>query len=121
MDKIKLKNIRIHTNHGCLKEEELIGSDYIVNLMVWTPLKASMLSDNLTDTVDYVILNKIIKEEMEKRSKLLENVCSRILNRLFFEQKNILKAKIEVAKQNPPIGGDVESVSIILKRSNISK
>ena len=89
--------------------------------MVWTPLKASMLSDNLTDTVDYVILNKIIKEEMEKRSKLLENVCSRILNRLFFEQKNILKAKIEVAKQNPPIGGDVESVSIILKRSNISK
>ena len=99
MDKIKLKNIRIHTNHGCLKEEELIGSDYIVNLVVWTPLKASMLSDNLTDTVDYVILNKIIKEEMEKRSKLLENVCSRILNRLFFEQKNILKAKIEVAKQ----------------------
>ena len=69
MNKIKLKNIRIHTNHGCLKEEELIGSDYIVNLVVWTSLNASMLSDSLGDTIDYVSLNKIIKEEMKKRSK----------------------------------------------------
>ena len=121
MGKIILKNIRLHANHGCLEEEELIGSDYIVNLKVWTSLEASSISDSLNDTTDYVSLNKIIKKEMKKRSKLLERVGTRILDSIFFEHKNILKAKVEVAKVNPPIVGDVESVSIILKRNKNSK
>ena len=121
MGKIILKNIRVHTNHGCLEEEELIGSDYVVNLAVWTKLETSSISDDLKDTTDYVSLNRIVKKEMKKRSKLLERVGARILDSIFFEHKNILKAKVEVAKVNPPIGGDVESVSIILKRNKNSK
>ena len=121
MGKIILKNIRLHSNHGCLEEEKLIGSDYIVNLKVWTSLEASSISDSLNDTTDYVSLNRIIKKEMKKRSKLLERVGARILDSIFFEHKNILKAKVKVAKVNPPIGGDVESVSIILKRNKNSK
>ena len=121
MGKIILKNIRVHTNHGCLEEEELIGSDYVVNLTVWTKLETSSISDDLKDTTDYVSLNRIVKKEMKKRSKLLEQVGARILDGIFFKHKNIRKARVEVAKINPPIGGDVESVSIILKRTKNSK
>ena len=121
MGKIILKNIRVYTNHGCLEEEELIGSDYVVNLAVWPKLETSSISDDLKDTAAYVSLNRIIKKEMKKRSKLLERVGARILDSIFFEHKNILKAKVEVAKVDPPIGGDVESVSIILKRNKNSK
>ena len=32
MGKIYLKNIRLYAFHGCMDEEEKIGSDYVVNL-----------------------------------------------------------------------------------------
>ena len=34
MSQITLKNIRLFAHHGCLSEEEKIGSDYLVNLTV---------------------------------------------------------------------------------------
>nr|WP_299071604.1 dihydroneopterin aldolase [uncultured Allomuricauda sp.] len=115
MGKIQVNNIRVHSNHGCLKEEMLIGSDYRVDLEVHADLSIPAESDKLGDTVDYVHLNNIVKEEMAVRSNLLEHVAKRILNRIFFEIAPVSEAEIKVAKINPPIGGDVESVTVILQ------
>ncbi len=112
---IKLNNIRVYAHHGCLTEEGKIGSDYRVDLKVKADLALSALSDELSDTVDYVHLNKIVKEEMAVRSKLLEHVAQRILDRIFTDLKQVTKAEVSVAKVNPPLGGDVASVSITLK------
>ncbi|WP_299332838.1 dihydroneopterin aldolase [uncultured Psychroserpens sp.] len=109
---IKVKNIRVFAYHGCLKEETKIGSDYRVDLEVKANLKTSAKTDELTDTVDYVLLNKIVKEEMQHASKLLETVAQRILDRIFKEDHLVNKATVSVSKLNPPIGGDVESVTI---------
>ena len=118
MGKIRLNNIRVHAWHGCLKEESIIGSDYRVDLEVSTDLSKPAISDNLTDTVDYVYLNNIVKEEMAIKSKLLEHVAKRILKRVFSEISMISNAEISVSKINPPIGGDVESVSVVLSATN---
>jgi dihydroneopterin aldolase len=112
MHKILLENVRVYTNHGCLNEEELIGSEYRVDLEVTTDLTKSSQTDDLNDTVDYVFLNKVIKEEMAIRSKLLEQVAQRILNRVFQEEKMVQEATVKVSKINPPLGGDVEKVTI---------
>jgi len=117
MGKIKLQNIRVYAYHGCLIEEGHIGSDYRVDLVVHTNLSKSSLSDKLSDTVDYVFLNKIVKEEMAIRSKLLETVANRILNRILTESLKVSKVKVAISKINPPIDGDVEMVSIIMKKS----
>ena len=109
---IKVENIRVFAYHGCLKEESKIGSDYRVDLEVKADLQTSAVTDKLADTVDYVLLNKIIKEEMEKPSHLLETVAKRILIRIFKEDKLVKKATVWVSKLNPPIGGDVEKVTI---------
>jgi 7,8-dihydroneopterin aldolase/epimerase/oxygenase len=109
---IKVKNIRVFSHHGCLKEETKIGSDYRVDLEVKANLKSSAKSDKLEDTVDYVFLNKVVREEMSKPSKLLETVAKRILYRIFKEDGLVLKATVSVSKINPPIGGDVEMVTI---------
>ncbi|WP_439153389.1 dihydroneopterin aldolase [Winogradskyella sp.] len=109
---IKVENIRVFAHHGCLKEETLIGSDYRVDLQVKANLKSSAISDKLEDTVDYVFLNKVVREEMAQPSKLLETVAKRILNRIFKEDKLVNKATVSVSKVNPPIGGDVELVTI---------
>ena len=109
---IKLKNIRTYSYHGCLIEEGRIGSDYIVNLEVKTDLRKSSISDNLIDTVDYVLLDTIVVEEMAIRSDLLEHVAHRIIMRIFEEVPTISRIIVAVSKLNPPIGGDVEAVTI---------
>jgi len=53
---------------------------------------------------------------MAIRSKLLEEVAQRILNRFFKELKMIRKATVSVSKINPPIGGNVKEVVIILTK-----
>ena len=117
MGTIKLKNIRTYSYHGCLIEEGKIGSDYSVNLEVKTNLNKSSLSDDLKDTVDYVLLNQIVVEEMAIRSNLLEHVAQRIIQRVFKEVTTISSIKLGVSKLNPPIGGDVEAVTIEMEES----
>jgi len=115
MGKIFLKNIRLYAYHGCLDEEEKIGSDYVVNVVVHTELEKSSFSDELSDTVDYVSLHAIVKEEMAVRTKLLEKVADRIIKRIFREHEEVSRARVKVAKQNPPIGGNVEEVAVALE------
>lgn len=117
MGLVKVSNIRVYAYHGCLVEEGKIGSEYRVDVSVKANLTPSAISDNLMDTVDYVYINKIVKEEMTIRAKLLEHVAKRIMNRIFKEIKLVDKAKVSVSKINPPIGGNVALVSVILKKS----
>jgi dihydroneopterin aldolase len=112
MGTIKLQNIRTFSFHGCLEEEAKIGSDYRVDLEIKTDLRKSSLSDDLKDTVDYVLLNRIVVEEMAIRSKLLEHVANRIITRIFKEIPSVSRIILAVSKLNPPIGGDVEVVTI---------
>lgn len=112
MGTIKLKNIRVYTNHGCLVEEEKIGSEYRVDLEIKTDLRKSSETDDLNDTVDYVLLNQIVKDEMAIRSKLLEHVAHRIIKSIFNKIPAVSRIILAVSKINPPIGGDVEQVTI---------
>lgn len=115
MGSIKLKNIKVFAYHGCLEEEGQIGSDYRVDLKVNGDLSLSAKTDALVDTIDYVQLNKIVKEEMAIRSKLLETVAERIINRVLEELIIVQKVTVNVSKINPPIGGNVAMVTV--KRS----
>jgi dihydroneopterin aldolase len=112
LDTITLKNVRIYAYHGCLDEETLIGSDYRVDISVKADLQTAAVSDSLKDTADYVLIHHIVREEMKIPSKLLEHVARRIAERVLSEIDVVIKGRVRVAKINPPIGGDVQSVSV---------
>lgn len=109
---ITLKNIRVYAYHGCLQEEAQIGSEYRVDITIQANFQDSIETDELSDTIDYVHINKIVKEQMAIRSKLLENVAGRILKQIKADFQQVERVEVEVAKINPPLGGDVEAVSI---------
>ena len=69
-------------------------------------------NDVISNTVDYVDLARIAKREMLKRSKLLEDVVKRIIDRSFEEIDVLTKISVTVSKLNPPINADVEAVSV---------
>ena len=47
---------------------------------------------------------------------MLENVAKRILDAMFAEFPNIENVKVKVSKMNPPMGGEIEKVSVTLSR-----
>lgn len=117
LGKVRLENIRLYAFHGCLKEEGVIGSDYRVDLEVRADLEKASDTDQLGDTVDYVALHRIIRLEMEVRSHLLETVGARILDRIFREDERVSEAEVSISKINPPIGGDVQQVTVVLSKT----
>lgn len=117
MGTIRLHNIRTFSYHGCLVEESKIGSEYRVDLEIDAALALAAASDDLKDTVDYVHLNHIVKTEMAQRSKLLEHAAQRIINKIFAELPMVERIRLEVSKINPPIGGDVQYVTVVLEQN----
>ncbi len=111
--RIDVNGIRLFAYHGCMDEESRIGTDYDVNLSVWADLTKSAETDKLKDTIDYVALNHIVKQEMAIRAALLEVVAKRIVDRILKEHPLVSRAKVSVSKLNPPIQGDVERVSVV--------
>ena len=116
MGTIKLNQVRLYAYHGCLSEETAVGSDYLVDLSVDADLTLSAGSDNLKDTVDYVLLNAIISDEMAKPRKLLEAVAGSIVERVLSSCPLVNSVSVSVSKINPPIGGDVASVAVEIVR-----
>jgi dihydroneopterin aldolase len=112
---IEVNGIKVYAFHGCLEEEGKIGGNYLVDVMLNTNFSIASKNDDLTQTIDYVDINKIVCEEMAIRSKLIEHVGQRIINRIKQEIKNIDFIKIKVTKICPPINGDVDNVAIIIE------
>jgi len=112
--KILVQGIKIYAYHGCLKEESIIGGNYIVDVCIEADLSKPSRTDKLNQTIDYVTVYEIVKKEMDIRSKLIEHVAKRILDKLKkkFPKTNTIEVKL--IKLNPPIPGDVEQVSVIL-------
>jgi 7,8-dihydroneopterin aldolase/epimerase/oxygenase len=112
---IEVVGIKIYAFHGCLPEEEKIGGNYLVDVMLNTDFGEAATHDELEKTVDYVLVNKIVREEMAIRSKLIEHVGQRIVNRLRFEINAVTHLRVRVTKICPPINGDVDHVAIVIE------
>jgi len=111
---IQVNGIRVYSHHGCLPEETKIGGNYVIDVELETNFLKAAINDSLNDTIDYVIINNIVLEEMEIPSKLIEHVGYRIYQRIKRESNTIDKLTIKITKICPPINGDVANVSIII-------
>jgi dihydroneopterin aldolase len=117
---IEVNGIKLFAFHGCLPEEGKIGGNYLVDVWVETDFQLAAKTDTLENTIDYVVVNKIVAEEMAIRSKLIEHVGYRIIERLKSTLHNLHLVKVKITKICPPINGDVENVAIIIEE-NIKK
>jgi dihydroneopterin aldolase len=112
---IFVNGIKCYAYHGCLAEEARIGGHYEVDIEIQTNFSKAAEKDSLADTVDYVDVNRIVLQEMAIRSKLIEHVGQRILNRMKKELNGIEALKVKITKICPPINGDVSSVAILIE------
>jgi 7,8-dihydroneopterin aldolase/epimerase/oxygenase len=116
MDQIQIENMEFYSFHGHFKEEQIVGNKFLVDLVIETDMKVPAGSDNLKDAVDYQRIYQITKLQMEKKSHLLEHIAGRIIDAIYAEMEGILKITVKVSKMNPPMGGKIGSVSVVLTR-----
>ena|ERR1035437_8138917 len=114
MEKILVEGIKLYAYHGCMKEEAVIGGNYIVDICIEADMSKPSKSDNLNDAIDYVTVYEIVKKEMAVRSKLIEHVAKRILDKLKKRFPKTEFIEVKVTKLNPPIDGDVDKVSVVV-------
>jgi dihydroneopterin aldolase len=121
MGQIQIENMEFYSFHGHFKEERIVGNKFLVDLTVETDMKNPSVSDNLKDAVNYQRLYEIVKMQMEMKSHLLEHIAGRILDAIYGEMNGITKATIKVSKLNPPMGGKIGSVSVVMSRTKPEK
>jgi dihydroneopterin aldolase len=108
--------MEFYSFHGHFREERIVGNKFLVNLTIETDMTVPARTDNLKDAVNYQKAYEIVKQQMDIKSYLLENIAGRILDALFTEMKGIQKATVKVSKLNPPLGGKISSVSVEMTR-----
>lgn len=112
---IEVNGIELYAHHGCMDEEGRIGGHYVVNVYMETDFKEASETDDLTKTVDYCDVNKIVEEEMAQRSLLIEHVGKRIIDRIKQLNHTFFKIRVKIIKKSPPINGNVDHVAIVIE------
>ncbi len=112
MVKVELIGLEFFAYHGVYEEEQHKGNDFLVNLAVAGNFTKAVNSDELEGTIDYEKLYDVVSEEMQIRSKLLEHVAGRILNRITKGHPEIKEVTISIEKLNPPIKGKCKATKV---------
>ena len=116
MGLIEIEDMEFYAHHGCYPEERAIGTRFLVNLSIETSLELPAKTDKISDTLNYQEAYLLVKVQMKTTSHLLEHVAARILDALYGKFTGIEKATVKISKMNPPMGGNIEKVSVTLTR-----
>ena len=116
MGKILLRDLTIYAYHGCFAEETKIGAEYKLDVWVEGDFSSAEKTDDLSTTVDYVLLSDLVKEEMSIPSKLIEHVADRIISRVLSTFPEIALAGLVIKKPTPPMNVYADYVEYKIER-----
>lgn len=109
---VHIDDIRLHARHGVLPQEQATGNDYSINIRIGYDISRAMLTDDVSDTLNYAEVYNIVKQEMAIPSKLIEHVSGRIANRLMEQYADISSIELRITKLNPPMGADCRGAGV---------
>jgi 7,8-dihydroneopterin aldolase/epimerase/oxygenase len=115
--KISLEGLEFHAYHGVYAHERSSGNKFEVDITVEAKFHEKVLADDLSGTVNYELLYHLVKEQMERPSKLLETVGYGIAKRVLETFGDALHVEIKISKFNPPIGGVCKKATVTVSQS----
>lgn len=98
---VHLNELKFHAHHGLYPGEEKTGGPFEVNLSVWYNPAGPVTS--IEQTINYVTLFTIVKQQMQERESLLEVVAEKICDSIHKRFPFISKIKLDIYKCSPPI------------------
>ena len=99
---IELQGIRLHGFHGIYDGEAKTGSPYEVSVKVVYNEGHSRF-DNLENTINYVEVLEIVKQQMKVRTPLLEKLADNIIGVMKQQFPFVVEIMVSVFKLEPPV------------------
>ncbi len=106
-DKIRLADMVFYGYHGVRPAERETGQRFVVDLEVTRDLTAAGVSDDLSDTVSYSEVFRLVKSIVEgPPHNLLESLAGEIAAAVL-DAHDVSSVTVTVKKPEPPIAGAV--------------
>jgi len=115
---VRLEKLRFRAFHGVLEQERMVGGEFVVTLRIGYPWQAAMTSDDVSDTLDYAAVYRLVEREMAVPSRLLEHVAGRIVDALLRDFPLISSIDLWLTKVTPPMGADCDGAGVELHLIN---
>ena len=119
---IRIKKAIFYGYHGVLSEEQSVGGKFEADVDIYTDFTNAAEKDSLNQTVDYEKVYKYMYQiALGQKYYLIEALASKIVDELLKNFPQIQKIAVRVRKNNPPLGGLVDSVEVEVVKSQKSK
>ena len=118
MDIIHIVDLEVHAHHGVFPEENVLGQKFLVSLDLSVDTREAAATDDLTKSVDYGSVCKVVVEIMTAQTyQLIETVAERIAQGVLDRFELIQGVAVEVKKPWAPIGLPLSYVSVQIHRT----
>ena len=117
MDQITISNLEVFGNHGVYEEEKRLGQKFLVSVNLYLDLRPAGRNDEITETVNYGKVCRLINDHMREHSyQLIEAAAEHLASELLLTYKRVRGVRVEVKKPWAPIGLPLEAVSVTIER-----
>lgn len=115
-DHIHIRGLRAKTRIGVTEEERSRPQVLLVDIAIELSIADAARSDDVEETVDYdSLVNDVVAEIEGTERRLLERLAADLSDRIL-ERNGVLGVTVEVAKEDPPVQHEVESISVRMER-----
>ena len=115
-DRIELRGLRVFGYHGVFDQERRDGQEFLVDLTVWTDIRAAAACDELERTVDYGALAELAARIVAgPPRRLIETVATEIVEQIL-EYSQVQGAEVVLHKPSAPIPHRFADVRVVTTR-----
>jgi len=117
---IRINRASFYAYHGVFQSEQNVGGKFEADIVIHTDFSLASEKDQLKNTIDYEKVYQVLYETaIAKKYYLIEALAGKITDELFRKFEMVEKLEVRIRKNNPPIGGVVESVEVeVIKERN---
>jgi dihydroneopterin aldolase len=117
MDRILMNNLGFFGYHGALKEENVLGQKFFVDLELFVDLHKAGITDSVENTVHYGEVYQLVKTIVEnRRFNLIEALGENIAQEVLFKFSLVEEIRVVIKKPEAPVNGIFDFFGIDIRR-----
>ncbi|MFT5165055.1 MAG: dihydroneopterin aldolase [Saprospiraceae bacterium] len=121
MGEISLEGMKFYAYHGVYEEEQIIGTNYTVDVFIETDFNKAVTKDDILKTINYETVYLICQAEMRKKVKLIETLNENIITALKRQFSTIKNVRLHIKKANPIPGARLSHSAVETEENYESK
>lgn len=112
MAKINIEKLEVYANIGDFEYEKKMRQKFLISIEMETDFSRVAKTDDLNDTIDYVKVINICKEEMANPTDLIETMVVSLAEKIKTSFEKISSISVCIEKPEAQLNLIVDSVSV---------